>query len=180
LATPGIEKTPVLEQTTLILSPWTRSPAPGDCGWRRAVSDQAGKSLGFVRAPRAADSWFFWLRTLRLDVFETDDEAHLMSLTRTWSFRAVWDVFDSEERHVGYLYPTSLVASEVGLLAFVENESRDRGRILDHNGGLLAQFQTNEAGQLALDFCTGVAFHPFLRMLVLGSVLTLDPDPRKR
>ena len=169
----------MLEHATLHIHGWTRSTQPdGAEAWTRPITGAAGQPLGFVRSQKlTAHSWFFWLRKLRLDVFETEDASHLMSLTRSWTMRSIWDLHDAEERHVGYVYPASLVASEGGLLGFLHLEARGQGRILDHAGRVLTRFASNNADPLAVSFGPGPADNPFLRMLILGCILTLDPKP---
>jgi hypothetical protein len=170
----------MLDYTTLLIHPWTQSAQPdGSIAWIRQIAEIAGRPLGFVRLDRrSADSWFFWLRQLRLDVFETEDASHLMSLKRSWTLRTIWELHDAEERHVGYIYPKSLVASEGGMLGFLEFQGRGQGRILDHAGHALAQFSASEADEARVTFTPAPEVNPFLRMLILGAVLALDPKPR--
>src|SRR5437763_5372944 len=99
----------MLEHSTLLLHEWTRSSMPEGRTWVRSIADASGRRLGFVRHQRlAAMSWLFWLRKIRLDVFETDDASHLMTLTRSWTLFPIWELHDAEDRHVGSVYPKSL------------------------------------------------------------------------
>jgi hypothetical protein len=169
----------MLELDTLMIHAWTRSAQPdGAAAWIRRIADAAGRPLGFARFDSLfADSWFFWRRKTRIDVFETEDAAHLLSLTRSWAFRSVWDLHDAEDRLVGYVYPKSLVATEVGLLGFVDAEASDGGRVLDHAGLVLATFG-KQGNQVQVTFTPDRDPNPFLRMLILGCVLARDPKPK--
>src|SRR5215475_13614741 len=101
----------MLEHASFYIHGWARSvQADGAESWTRSITHSDGRALGFARFQRlAADSWLFWLRKIRLDVFETEDASHLLSLIRSWTMRSIWDLYDAEERHIGWIYPTSLV-----------------------------------------------------------------------
>ena len=68
----------------------------------------------------AALSWLFWLRKIRLDVFETDDASHLMTLMRSWTLFPIWELHDAEDRHVGSVYPKSLVTCDGDVLGYLD------------------------------------------------------------
>jgi hypothetical protein len=169
----------MLEHASLFIHGWTRSiQADGLEAWTRSIVDADGRQLGFVAYQRlAANSWLFWLRKIRLDVYETEDASHLLSLMRSWTMRSIWDLYDAEERHIGCIYPKSLVASDGSLLGFLDMETRNQGRILDHAGGVLATF-TRCASRIELTFASEPTGNPFLRMLMLGAILALDPEPQ--
>ena len=68
----------MLEQASLLVHGWTQQEGP----WTRPISDAAGRPLGFVRlGGEAGTSWLSWFRKARLDVFETEDASHLMTVT---------------------------------------------------------------------------------------------------
>ena len=166
----------MLEHSFLLVHGWSRvDDSPG--AWARAVTNDGGRRLGFVRFegdPLA--SWFSWLRKARLDVFETEDASHLMSLTRAWGVLRAWDVHDAEERHVGRINPKTMMTGERVRLGFLDFESADQGRILDQTGQVLAQYGRKGA-LVEVTFTPGSSANPFLRMLILGSILTLEPAP---
>src|SRR4051794_10031633 len=97
----------MLEHENLLIHVWTRTNTPdGISAWLRPITNASGRSLGFVRFEGNPDaSWLAWLRRIRLDIFETEDASHLMSLTRAWGRLRVWDVHDAEDRHVGSISP---------------------------------------------------------------------------
>jgi hypothetical protein len=170
----------MLEQASLLVHAWTQKAEPDGRGlaWIRPVTDGAGRPLGFVRLdgdPRG--SWFSWFRKVRLDIFETDDVSHLMSMTRSWGMLRIWEVDDAEDRHVGTVYAHSIVSSEGERLAWIERESPERGHLLDSAGELLATFGKKVAGVVEVTFASPP--NPFLRMLVLGCALALEPGPNR-
>jgi hypothetical protein len=151
--------------------PWTRSPPPNGAAWVRAITDDMLRPLGFVRLQRSSSSWLFWLRRTRLDVFETDDAAHLMSVSRSWTMLRVWDVHDAEDRHIGRIYPKALIGDAGQILGSLEaNESADS------TGSLTAAIRrTPDAVEIR--FAASPDMNPFLRMLILGAILIRDPAP---
>jgi hypothetical protein len=167
----------MLEQTPLLVHGWTQqAELDGGMAWIRPVTDAAGRPLGFVRLdgdPRG--SWLSWFRKVRLDVFETDDASHLMSVTRSWGMLRIWEVDDAEERHVGTVYANSIVSSEGERLAWIERESPERGRLVNATGQL-ASF-AKKAAVVEVTFTPPP--NPFLRMLVLACALAVEPGPNR-
>ncbi len=167
----------MLEHSTLLIHPWTRSTlADGGAAWIRPITDAAAHPLGFVRSQVAPISWLFWARNLQLDVFETEDAAHLMRLTRSWTIFSTWDLHDAEDRPVGRIFPKSLIGDDGQCLGFLELA----GRILDPSAQVLAKFSRKNGVGVELTFSSTSAANPFLRMLLLGCLLTLDPKPTAR
>jgi hypothetical protein len=171
----------MLEHCSLLIQAWTRTTLPdGEIAWIRTITDGEARPLGFVRYQKLpALSWLFWLRTVRLDVFETEDAAHLMRLTRSWAMLRIWDLHDSEDRHVGSVYPKSLVSSEGQSLGFLDVEYAEQGRILDPSGHVLLRFGKKKGDNLEVEFAPDPAANPFLRMMLLGCLLTIDPGPKR-
>ncbi len=166
----------MLENSPLLIHPWTHKPLPDGPAWIRPITDKSGLTLGFLRfdgAPRR--SWFAWLRKVRLEVFETDDASHLMTLTRQWGIASSWDVEDAELHHVGTIYSKTLVSSENQHLGYVD---RENGRILDPMGRILARCSNQGVGVMEIAFTPDARTNPFLCMLMLGSVLTMAPIPK--
>ena len=170
----------MLENTTLLLLPWMHVPDAGDGpAWIRRITEASGAPLGFVRLdgePRT--SWLSWFRKIRLDVFETEDASHVMSLTRFWGVLSSWEIEDAESRHVGNLYAKTLVSSDNERLGYLEPQTFDQGRVLDPSGNVMACFAPKSETVVEVVFPTAAPANPFLRMLVLGSILTLMPTPR--
>ena len=159
----------MLEHATLHLGCWTSATE----GWTRTVTDAAGNPLGFVRFVGSTKaSWFSWLRGARLEVYETDDASHLMTLVRSWGMTKNWDVFDADERRVGNIGPPSLVDANGE-----RRGSLDVERILDPSRQTLATFRKLTPLILEVTFAADQAANPFLRMLLLAGILVQDASP---
>jgi hypothetical protein len=172
----------MLEQSPLLVHGWKRSAQHGPAAeaWIRPITDDAARPLGFVRYQLLpALSWFFWLRRVRLDVFETEDASHLMSLTRSWTMLQIWELYDADERHVGSVYPKTLVASAGESLGYLDLESDEQGRIINPGGRALARFCKKNRAAFEMAFAPDLTANPFLRMMMLGCLLTLDPKPQR-
>jgi hypothetical protein len=169
----------MLEHSPLLIDPWTRSTlADGEPAWIRVVTDTGAHRLGFVRYvgdPRR--SWFSWLRASRLDIYETDDASHLMSLARSWSMLRTWEIDDAEDRHVGTIYTKIIVSSDGDRLGYLDRESPEQGRLLDRAGQVLLRYRSR-ANLTELSFAPESTSNPFLRMLMLGCILTMDAAPK--
>lgn len=161
----------MLEHLHLLLHAWAHGPA----GWSRLVTGPGGESIGLVRfVGDPAGPWLSWFRGLRLEVFETQDESHLLTLTRSWGFLQIWEVYDSEDHHVGSIYSRSLATSENERIGFLD---RDNNRILDPANKQLAMFHERGDAGLEVKFDPSGPSNPFLRMLLLSCVLTFEPTP---
>jgi hypothetical protein len=170
----------MLEQPLLLIHAWRQTTlANGESAWIRAVADANGKRLGFVRfVGDPKGSWFSWLRKVRLDLYETDDASHLFSLKRSWSMLRIWEVDDADDRHVGTVYTKTIVSSEGDRLGYLDRETAEHGRILDRTGQVLLRYVTKTGDDVELAFVKEGTTNPFLRMLMLGCVLTLDAVPK--
>ena len=170
----------MLEQPLLLVHAWTQATLPnGEPAWIRAVADGGGKRLGFVRfVGDPKGSWISWLRKVRLDVYETDDASHLFSLTRSWGVLHIWEVVDADDRHVGTAYSKTIVSSDGDRLGYLDRESAGQGRILDSIGQVLLRYVTKPGHGVELAFAQEGTANPFLRMLMLGSILALDAVPK--
>jgi len=172
----------MLEHSSLLVHGWTRTTlADAAEAWVRPITDGAARPLGFVRYQKLpALSWFFWLPKVRLDVFETEDASHLMSLTRSWTMLHIWDLHDADQRLVGSVYPKTLVASAGESLGFLDLESGDQGSIVNPSGQALARFRKKSGSSFEMAFAPDPAANPFLRMMMLGCLLTLDTKPKRK
>lgn len=165
----------MLEHSCLQVACWTSVTTAGSAPvWTRSISDAAGNPLGFVRFQgRAKASWFSWLRGARLEVYETDDVSHLMTVVRSWGMTRTWKVLDADERRVGFVYPTSLVDATGARRGSLDR----RDRILDPAGQVLASFRKSTPLILEVTFAADQAANPFLRMLLLAGILAQDSSP---
>ena len=170
----------MLEHSQLLVQGWTKKPLPeGGLAWIHAVSDVEGAPLGFVRLDGdASASWLSWLRKVRLEVFETEDASLLMCVTRSWGVLRSWEVDDAEGRHVGSIYTKNIVSADGICLGCLDGQPGEQGRILDPAGLVLARFAKKAGGVLELKFPPDPPANPFVRMLVLGCILTLEPTPK--
>ena len=169
----------MLERTSLLLSAWTPAPRDAPGGWSRTVHDAAaGSYLGRVRpASPQGWSWITWFRPLRLEALETDDDALLCTLIRSWGLVRSWELFDAEERRVGSLYPPMLLDSEGYRRGYTQFETPTLGHFIAPSGPRLARFEITEAHTLRLDFAADLEPNPFLRMLLFSAAATLQPTP---
>jgi hypothetical protein len=168
----------MLEHGSLLMHSWIqKADADGSPAWIRAITETTGRPLGFVRRTgNPSGSWFFWFRKVRLDVFETDDASHLMSVSRSWGMTRMWEVDDAEDRHVGTIQANAIVSSDGEPLASIERESNECVLLCDYIGRPLASFGTTANG---VELVFASPSNPFVRMLVLGSVLAQDPAPNR-
>jgi hypothetical protein len=162
----------MLERTDLHIGPWMPAAEPGR--WQRMVHDGAGTSpLGAVRT---SDRFWGWQRCI--EVFETEDDALVLSLASAW-FGPAWHVRDSEGNHVGSLLPDALLDPAGRRFAERVADGPERWRLREPTGREYATLERAAEG-LTLRFTDVRLTNPFLRMMVLGSFLLLDPMPRGR
>ena len=164
----------MLDHTCLIVHPWM----PDGPTWTRRITDRDGRYLGQMRYDRALRvGWFAWLRKTRLHVYETEDDSHLMTLTSAWAMRRSWSVLDADDVHIGSLHLGRLVTSDGSTIGALEGNVQ-AGRIRDHVDELLASYRVRQDGAVEVTFMERAMENPFLRMLLLGSVLMQDAKPR--
>ena len=170
----------MLDQSPLLVHDWTKRQLGDDTPtWVRPITDAAGQRLGFVSfTGDPTSAWFSWLRKVRLDVYETEDAALLMTLTRLWGVLSSWDVEDADERHVGNLYAKSLVAPDNVAMGYLDRAANGDGRVLDPEGRTMSTFTRVQAAVVQVTLTSDLPANPFLRMLVLGCILTLEPAPK--
>jgi hypothetical protein len=162
----------MLEQMTLFLQPWRRTSRAGP--WQRRVTDLKAQPLGFVRCMLPVPgSWFSWLRRTRLEVYETEDASHLLTLKRAWSVGTTWLAYDADAMFVGTVHPAALIASD-GNSVGEHQRKPTGGRITAPTGVEWMHYQRGDDATVELRFTKPAMANPFLRMLLLGSVLTLE------
>jgi hypothetical protein len=166
----------MLEHTCLLIHGW--NPSDADASWRRVVTDSAGQPLGFVQyQPPRQDSWLAWLRRTRLEVYETEDASHLMTLVRGWRFGRTWNVYDAEDRFVGTVFPSLIVSSDGYRLGEHAPASVQHGALVDGVGMSLLSYLKRAEQIFEIRFTPTAMTNPFLRMLLLSWVLMGDPAP---
>lgn len=168
----------MLESASLLLLPWTLEagiPETGACT-RGVLDGTTAAPLGLVRSAGLSRSWLTWLWPYRLEVFETEDAALLLTLTRTWGLLRMWDLYDADGNRVGSIYPPVLLDAE-GLRRGYLHLREQRGEFLGLAAQRLADFEIDATAALHLHFAADLEPNPFLRMLLLGAALTLQPPP---
>lgn len=170
----------MLEQSTLLVHAWMRQvSSDGAASWVRLITDAAKRPLGFVRlVGEPPSTWMSWLCKTRLEVLETDDASHLMSVTKMWGILARWVVEDAEERHVGTVYAKSIVSSEPTVLGYLDMSADGTGCVRDPHNRVMIRFTGEAAGIVEISFLPQLSVNPFVRMMMLASVLTMAPTPK--
>lgn len=167
----------MLESASLLLMPWTFERAEF-ISWSRPIREAgSGARLGVIRCSSRRRSWLAWFQSYRLEVLETEDEALLMTLVRSWGILRLWDLYDAEESRVGSIYPPVLLDREGQRQGYIQIRTQHQGDIIGLAAERLADFEIDRTQGLHLRFAEGLDANPYLRMLILGSVLTLQPPP---
>jgi hypothetical protein len=165
----------MLESARLLLLPWSRS---AEAGFARPIVDPATQApRGRVRCLGRRGSWLAWFKAYRLEVLETEDDSLLFTLVRPWGLLRIWDVYDADDTRVGSFYPPVLLDAEGQRRGYLQAEHGRQGAILGVAGQRLADFEIDTSQSLVVNFAANLDANPFLRMLILGSVLTLQPPP---
>lgn len=156
----------MLERPSLHVAPWQVQEGKGRP--QRLISDQLTREpLGFAEWRDACS--VTWLRHIlpgSLEVFETDDESHLLSLTAPSVWRRGWRVRDAEERVIGRVRG-DLLLDEIGeMLGHFEG-----GRLFNRYGMELGNLEISE-GSCIVAFQSALDGNPFARMLLLAAALT--------
>lgn len=162
----------MLEHMSFYLQPWNRATA--DAPWQRRITDIRARPLGFVRCIfPVRGAWFAWLRRTRLEVYETEDASHLMTLVRAWSIGPTWVTYDADALFLGTVHPRSIIASD-GIRVGEFQPTAGGGRIVDPAGIELMTYSTADDGTVEIRFTKQAMANPFLRMLLLSCVLMLN------
>jgi hypothetical protein len=160
----------MLEQPELLIGPWTPDAGADTLVVRKRLilAASSGQYLGMARALRTR-AWFSWLKPSVLQVLETEDASLLMTIYPPHGWRRTCDIYDSEERRVGFAYRHGVWESSGRRLATMEGNV-GAGRFLSPTRTELAAFEPRPEG-IVLAFRPAVAGKPFARMLLLATVL---------
>jgi len=161
----------MLEHSSLRLHGWSRVGS----AWQRTVTDVQGNVLGTIRFPPVAPSWFSWFVRPRLEILETADNAHLMTMVRVWGFQRGWNVLDADEIFVGTVYPRSIISADGYEIA----RPQQHDIVASEKQVILLRHATNPASELEMTFSGDTMRNPFVRMLLLASVVSLDATPNQ-
>jgi hypothetical protein len=168
----------MLESASLVLLPWAlEQGTAGPGAWSRHVLAD-GVPGGLIRCTERRRGWLGWFPSYRLEVLETEDEALLLTLVRSRSLFRLWDLYDAEENRIGSIYPPVLLDSEGQRRGYLQVENGHQGQLLGLSGRPLAEFKLDATKALHLHFTAEADFNPYMRMLLLGGALTLQPPPQ--
>jgi hypothetical protein len=162
----------MMEQSSLTLRPWTtpRRGEPG--GMVRAIVDEAGEAIGFVRQPPPRiPRWLSWLSRRTIEVYEAPDGSLVFALRRAWGWRGGWQLLDADERLVGTLRGRVMLDGFGHFLAAMEPvDEAGRAQFLAFEGRQLGRYAVDGDGT-QLIFAPALEGNPFAKMLLLGAVL---------
>jgi hypothetical protein len=169
----------MLEEADFLVHAWSRhAVSNGESAWIRNITNSSSKQLGFVRFDGDPErSWWSWLRQVRLDIFETEDASHLLTILKNWGVLGSWIVQDAEGNHVGNLYSSTIITSEPLKIARIDIDANGNGAIRDMATQPIARVVQRADGVQEIAFTSEMSSNPFVRMLVLASVLTIAPTP---
>lgn len=167
----------MLERQTLRLMPWTWA-APGDGKLptldrsRAVLAPESAAMLGFARLVRGP-SWF-GCGPQRIDVCETEDASHLLSLEQGWFSFGRWDFYDAERTRIGGMVGRHVLDERGFRSASIWQEGAALHAIRGRGGALLAWIETHGAGTTLLRFADDLDANPFMRMVLLAAALALS------
>jgi len=164
----------MLEEPELLICPWAAEAGPPAVAARKRLIrlSGSGRFLGLARSA-SAHAWWSWLTRKTLQVFETEDASLLMTVYRPRGLRRTWEVYDAEERRVGFIYRDGLWETSGARLATTEqNPAGGGGRFINPTGAELASFELRHEEGILLAFKPGLEGKPFARMTVLAAVLS--------
>jgi hypothetical protein len=98
-------------------------------------------------------------------------------MLKNWGVLGSWTIQDSEGNHVGNFYSNTIITSEPLKIARVEIDARGNGAIFDMAARPIARVMKRADGAQEIAFTPEMSSNPFVRMLVLASVLTAEPSP---
>lgn len=161
----------MLERDELWLHPWTRGPEAAP--WSRRVTSTEAGPLGALRLPARRDHWLHWLTTLRLTAVEAPDDSLIFTLVRGWGLAENWSLYDADDQRVGSFYPPVIQDPFGRQVAYLDRPWNDCREIRDRAGLVLATL-AQQAASWRLRFLPHPDSNPFVRMLILGAVATLE------
>jgi hypothetical protein len=163
----------MLEHGELVLRPWAPARRNGPAAPTRPIRAGRGDApLGFA-VRRQAEGWRWWPWSLpeRFEVFETEDESLLLTVTRGWA--STWTVRDADERLVGRIRGDFVYDGAAECLAEREPAEEGCGRLVSGDE-TLAEWAAYEDG-VRLVFAGRLEKEPFAKMVLLAAVLTAAP-----
>ena len=162
----------MLEEPELLICPWADEARPPNAAVQKRLIrlPASGQFLGFARAI-STHSWWSWLTRRTLQVFETEDASLLMTVYCPRGLRRTAEVYDAEERRVGFIYRHGLWESSGTQLAISESHTGG-GRFVSPTGADLATFELRPEQGIVLVFHPILEGKPFVRMTVLAAVLS--------
>ncbi len=161
----------MLEQGELLLRPWAPARA-GGAARARPICTGRGEPLGFaVRRPAAGWAFWPWARPERVEVFETEDESLLLTVTRGWAH--TWKVHDAEDRLVGQFRGAQVYDGAAECLAERQPAGTRHERFISGEQ-TLAEWSC-DGGEVRLVYSGRLDREPFAKMVLLAAVLASAP-----
>jgi hypothetical protein len=162
----------MLEHSSIWLSPWASSAGQRPVTTRTILDPATRSFLGLARCShQSATVWFGYMARPTVEVFETEDESLLFTITRTWGLGTGWVVCDADGHRIGTLR-SNLVRDQRGRqLATLEPSAPGTPRRwLAPDGQELGTIAVAGEGLLAT-FSMAIADNPFVKMLLLATLL---------
>lgn len=174
----------MLEQQRWLMGPWSVPPADLSHHffpkpWYRPIFDpDTGHRLGWVsfqgQFPPARWSW---RDRPQLTILETDDGSELIRMNLSWFLIRRWSIIDAEDTAVGQIRGNILcdgLGRKFGEIILGPGPRRFHLRELTGREYAVGERRTDgDFVQLVPPEVT----NPFLRMILLGAVLSLNPFP---
>jgi hypothetical protein len=156
----------MLEHATLLLM-------PANSRVRDIVDGPGGVPLGSARR-RASTDLPWWRRPLWpiLEVRESDDEPLLFTVRRCWSLLPRRELCDADGRRVGYLRGDALDDAWGRRVAVRSWDAERQISTFRGDHGQTLAWVEREGETVRLTFADNTVGEPFLRMLLLGAVLS--------
>ncbi len=142
-----------------------------DASGRRAILDRdSGLPVGLCQL-RPRSGWRSCFTRRVLEVREQEDESLLCTVRRCWSIFSWYEVWDADDRLVGWNGGPLLLNRTGRRLSLREDELRTRtSRFVDGQGHALAQLAWHDE-DVRLTFADEIADEPFVKMLLLAASL---------
>ncbi|MBX9679568.1 MAG: hypothetical protein K2X38_12450 [Gemmataceae bacterium] len=173
----------MLEQNRVEFLPWTGNADDGTAQpIRRVVDAGHGGAVGAIRFEgKPSGSRWTWSRPPKLVVMQAEEDGlcHMATLRRPWLSARRWKLFDAEDQIVGLIHGLRIQDPLGYRFAWAEPFGSSRWRFRDLTGRDYAVWMASDGSDF-LEWLEPKVTNPFLRMLVLGTVLCRVPIPETK